>query len=64
MYDDSALQIFAQAKRAAWTKDREEVKAAAKKQRRQANEELKAEHEERAKQVTAASLANVSQTGP
>ena len=40
------------------------MKAAAKKQRRQANEELKTEHEERAKQVTAASLANVRLNRP
>ena len=42
------------------TKDKEEaLKVATKKQRKQAAEELKSEHEERAKQVTAASLANV-----
>ncbi len=46
-------------------RDREDViKAATKKQRKQANEELKSEHEERARQMTAASLANVSRSRP
>lgn len=65
MYPNRLLNIlkglgFFQGKRVNGVRERDDViKAATKKQRRQANEELRSEHEERARQVTDASLANV-----
>ena len=57
----SILHSHDQAKRGAGPKEREEdIRAGVKRQRKKAQEELENDHEERAKQVTAASLANVS----